>query len=493
MPPISIYSHLDAAALGTMVPQMMRESDFLKATRVAPTLNQRAALLTTILEFIRCKGRKVYGGHALNAAFVQKGLPPIYADQNDIIRNDIEFYSPDPIGDVKEICNRLFVNKHQHVQGKEAMHNGTYTISVEFVRICDVSFMPQRVFDAIPTFPMDSTLIGVDPSFAIVDHLRILCDPFTSYWKLDKQLPRLLTLQEHFPIETLSPGDSFAKKSTEGVRKKNPNQEYLDVVTSWAASRETVVSVADHALAFFIKALVEPSAILPEFPEFPEFDVRQITLVSANYSHDLVSLDDILKEKGCAATEHYPFVDLLGSRAIFRTSAGVPIATLIDAMGKALPTVGKNPEDGVHVASLTYSLVISLAMRFLARTENRDTVAFVHDQIIANLITVRKYASEISGSTTALVVDVQSPFRDVNIDYLGIARSDMSIHMEIADERRIRSPPGAMIWFTYDPKRGTKNKQAYYIARCDGHSIVSQKDSMLARERIVVTAAISTS
>jgi hypothetical protein len=68
----------------------------------------------------------------------------------------------------------------------------------------------------------------------------------------------------------------------------------------------------------------------------------------------------------------------------------------------------------------------------------------------------------------------------------------MSIHMEIADERRIRSPPGAMIWFTYDPKKGGNNKKAaYYIARCDGHYIVYQKDSVLARERIAVkTAAI---
>jgi hypothetical protein len=183
---------------------------------------------------------------------------------------------------------------------------------------------------------------------------------------------------------------------------------------------------------------------------------------------------------------------MLGSRTIFRNAAGIPIATLIDARGKAIPTVGTDPVYGIRVASLTYALMTSLAMRFLALTENRETVAQVHAHIATNLVELRKMAPSSSA------VDMASPFRDVNLVYLGTPRSDMSIHMEMTDERRIRSPPGAMIWFTYDPKgdsrrrnnnrsNAPKNKATvpihYFIARCDGHSIISQKDSFITKRR----------
>lgn len=520
MPPTPIYSGEEAHDLRSKVPQMMADSEVLKANHVAPTLHQRSVLLRTIVDFARHKGRKIYGGHALNEAFIQKGLPPIY-DSKDIVSNDIEFYSPDPISDVRDICNRFYVDRHKYVQGKEAMHSGTYTISVEFSRICDISFMPQKVFDAVPTFKMefgsDAPLLCVEPSFAIVDHLRILCDPFTSYWKLDKQLPRMLTIQEHFPIDLPKQNVIVESSAVRGRKFSNPNQDLIDKVSVWAASRDAVVAVADRALAFFIKALGGLLASLGllgslESVSKDHENIRQITLVSANYAEDLESLNNLLvgAKVECFATEHYPFVDLLGSRTIFRTngtlnqdkSRGVPFVTLIDARGKALPTVGRS-EDGVHVASLTYSIMISLAMRFLAQTENRDTVAHVHGQIASNLIAIRKFASSIPNKPTTSVIDPVNHFRDVNLLYLGTPRSDMSIHMEIADERRLRSPPGSMIWFNYDPKGGNRNNhtkrsgnngnngnndkksnhQAYFIARCDGHSIVSNRDSVLFMSR----------
>lgn len=518
MPPTRIYDPVDASALGSRAQQMMADSEVLKANHVAPTLHQRATLLSAIVEFVRRKGRKIYGGHALNAAFIQKGLPPIYPNANDLVVNDIEFYSPDPIGDVREICNRFFVDRHRYVQGKEAMHSGTYTISVEFARICDVSFMPQRVFDAIPAFRMDSgdvPLLGVEPSLAIVDHLRILCDPFTSYWKLDKHLPRMLMVQEHFPIDLPvtfypgTPGRASSRHHADKDGRMHPMQELIDCVSAWAASREAVVSVADHALAFFAKVLGADTISL-------DTPIRQMTLVSANYAQDLESLNELLTEKGCVATEHYPFVDLMGSRTIFRFAGsngggkdqkGAPIATLIDGRGKALPSVGRDPDDGVHVASFTYALMVSLAMRFLAQTENRETVAHVHGAIASNLIAIRKLATK---DATPSVIDPHNPFREVNLNYLGTPRSDMSIHMEVADERRLRSPPGSMIWFTYDPNGGSRRQndrhrrgkgsnsnsnsnekekenngkgQPYFIARCDGHSIMTPKDSLLVRLR----------
>ena len=461
MPPTCIYNPSDAAVLGARVEQMMAEAEDLKANHVAPTKKERYAIFLTVLELVRTRGRKIYGGHALNAALMQKNIRPIYTG---LAGEDVEFYSPDPIADIKELCDRLYVNNHRYVQGKEAQHHGTFTISVQFTRVCDVSFVPQRVFDAIPTFAMGDNMMGVTPSHALIDHLRILTDPFTSYWKLDKQLPRMLQIQEHFPLDL--PPPNLKKKSSSSTSLPPPHESI--VISKWAASRTSVASVGDHAVAFYARLI--------DTVEVPR--VRHITMVSADYANDLYSLNQMLGMLG-KATEHYPFVDMLGARTIFRNAEGAPIATLIDSRGKAIPTVGTDPVDGILVASLTYSLMTSLVMRFLALTENRNAVAQVHAHIAANLIELRKMASS------------SYPFRDVNLFYLGEPRSDMSIHMEMTDERRIRSPPGAMIWFKYDPNgnpRRRRNNNApppiqNFVARCDGHYIVSQKDSFLAKMR----------
>jgi hypothetical protein len=75
----------------------------------------------------------------------------------------------------------------------------------------DVSHMPLALYNAIParTVPYAGAfrvmpLVVVDPVFAMIDHLKLLCDPLTSYWRLDRMLPRLMLIQRLFPAACTS-------------------------------------------------------------------------------------------------------------------------------------------------------------------------------------------------------------------------------------------------------------------------------------------------
>jgi len=550
-----LYDDADCAALSAAIPQMMRDGEALKSAHVAPTQDQRAAVSAMVLAFVRHRGRKVYGGHALNAALLD--LSPedaIYsagrqvqpADEQGIIGGgasdiaDIEFYSPDPIADVVELCDRLFAAGHSYVQGREAMHHGTFTISVEFKRVCDVSFFPRPAYDHLPVRASDPSsmlpfawdplsagvgppVLTIDPAFAAIDHLKILCDPFTSYWKLDRMLPRLLLIQKHFPLSHPFLPPPPPPPSSHGGKRAGPpplTATEMSVVTTalaWAADHGTLAVVGEHALSYFkewadvlVGAQTQESQATPCRDPLP----RHLTMVSVAYADDLealVSFAEAAGEAGKAAsgeqhaprvrlTEYYPFADMLGRRTTLRLRAGgAPLITLIDARSKAVPVCGRG-RDGAPVCSLTYAMMTSMALRFLARADSRSTAERDQGEVIASLMLARRVGLTAIGLTVA---DEGSPFRDTHLAFIGQPLSEMRIHMGGTDERRVRAGPNAMVWFTYDPNRngaggvrgrgkggrggqsrggGQGQHRQYMLLRCDG-AIVSPGDSVLMARR----------
>jgi hypothetical protein len=242
-----IYNPEESSALITAIPDLHKVAEFLHAETVAPTKTQCKKASEIIWSLIRRRGRIIYGGHALNAALGQNSPDNMIYTKDD--NADIEFYSPDPISDMRELCDRLYIDGHCYVQGREAAHLGTFTVSIEFKRICDITFVPHNVFKALPFIEYNkdpeslSTIAGIDPRFALIDHLRMFCDPFTSHWKLEKTLPRLLLIQSIFPIET--------PQKTQKPSKYARGPE-IPLAMAWLADRSmTAAAVGDLASSYF--------------------------------------------------------------------------------------------------------------------------------------------------------------------------------------------------------------------------------------------------
>ena len=476
---VELYSAEDEASMLARIPEMMADGDALRNAHVAPTTHQRLLICETIWDFVAKKGRKIYGGHALNAALLATSpedaiypMPGLPGQPGHLVCHDIEFYSPDPLPDVIELANRLFVNGFRYVQAREAAHLGTFTISVEFTRVCDVTFVPHVVFESIPVRRYGGVVM-IDPTFAIMDHLKIITDPFTSYWKLDKMLPRMMLIQRIFPM-TLPTANPYTGRGGEG--------DVLEKIFQWAASRPApLVLVGDHAAAFYYS-----------FSTTKHTPRSHVTLVSSgSFSDDIIAFQRDFKKNNDIKghKERYPLCDTLGRTCVFYLAHGHGTAvTFVDARDRAIPICGRCPKTGLCVASVSYSLLVALGQRHSAEIHNLISEAQIHAQTAARIIDSRTKGLKDLNTTTA---DASCIYRDVNLSYFGQPKSSMRTHMEATDDRRIISAKnkdgrgggnGAQVWFSYDPSRPPVNRaqhKMYVLLRCDGGLVINPRDSKL--------------
>lgn len=533
--PTRMYSVRDEAAMVAEIPQMMREAEAMRGARVAPDIDQRRAIADEVWAFVRRRGRKVYGGHALNAAILETSpADAIYDAERP--PGDIEFYSPNPVADVYELCDRLFAAGHRFVQGREAAHHGTFTVSVEFVRVCDVTHVPQPIYDRLPAVKRGSSgLLTVSPDFSLIDHLRILCDPFTSHWKLDRMLPRLMLMQRAFPV-ALPPPLAFREPlACDRDAVEDASDRIREAILKWAAKRPaTIAVVGEHAAAFFAGRLSTSSAAPPRI------DAKSLVLVSVDYAADLAALAETVgidigltqqqrqkqqreqvNEQGdydddapsppdeqvvvapdgeeyyycddlevvfvpppapAVVREFCPLIDLLGARAEFRVCSGSVVVTLVDARGKVVPVCAKCPRTGASIAGATYCVMTALAMRFADDFVIDRGAGVPHGRVAASIVASRAKALEAADTT---VSDPTTVFRDVALDYIGEPLTDMRMHMAAADKRRLLGGPNAQVWFTYDPLRpgrhgNAKSRAARFpMVRCDGRDVTDGVESVL--------------
>lgn len=153
-------------------------------------------VLEVAKEFVRTHDRVVYGGFALNAVVSHKAPEDAFYDDEDA--PDIEFYSTDPVKDASDFAAFLYRRGLRNVNVLEASHYETYSVSVDFWRMCDVSYMAPRVYAHLPSLIVEG-IRCLHPRFAIIDFMRIINDPTHSYHILEKTADRLGLIMRHYP------------------------------------------------------------------------------------------------------------------------------------------------------------------------------------------------------------------------------------------------------------------------------------------------------
>ena len=148
-------------------------------------------------EFIKNKKRIVYGGFAQNLLI--KINNPEDQFYSELDTPDIEFYSPNPIEDLMELCDFLHNQGVKRVTGQEGIHNETYKLFVNFAEYCDIGYMPSNVYDKVPTLNVNGFRIA-DPLFMTIDVFRVFSDPMTSYWRVEKSFLRNDLLMKYYPL-----------------------------------------------------------------------------------------------------------------------------------------------------------------------------------------------------------------------------------------------------------------------------------------------------
>ena len=150
-----------------------------------------------IEDFLKKYRLKIYGGIALD-----KFMPAndkIYANKEGKLV-DYDAYSPTPLKHAVELGNILYNAGFQFITVKEGVNAGVYKIFNYFQEAVDIVYMPQRVYDIIPSEVING-MEYVSPKHLKIDLLVSLTNPKQSIFRWQKDFERLAKLENNFPVE----------------------------------------------------------------------------------------------------------------------------------------------------------------------------------------------------------------------------------------------------------------------------------------------------
>jgi hypothetical protein len=450
-----MYTPEEATLIKEKIPDIVKEAQIKSMQIMEPTIDESRAVIKVILDFIKEKQRIVYGGYALNELLIAK-------DPNDAIYtpydiNDIEFYSPTPVIDLMELCNTLYDAKFKHVQGRDAQHEETYSIFVNFELYCDITYVPTQLYYNIKKVNIDG-INYVDPHFMLIDYLRMINDPMTSYFRLDKAFKRMYLLLKDYPIELYN-NKLYPMKPNNIVANyiKLLDDEYLS-----STGTMTILIAGIDAYNFYIQASgsVDKNSFMADVPylEYISIDYKRDVVKIYNWLKTKVENPDLLEYK-----EFYPFFQFMGHRSLISYNSE-PIVYIYYNNNMCIPYNKTNKQ--YQIVSFTYILMMFFILKFRAHIDKNKEMYFNYSTMISNLVSVR---NEYLDREKLTVLD-QSPFREFKINCIGTTISQARLSRLRMIKRREEGKSPA---FSYVPNANHSEKveSTYFFKNSSGNVI----------------------
>jgi hypothetical protein len=267
---MELYRDIDVQAITDNLDKIINSANEVRNKILEPTLEECNKFKEVIKKYIFDKKRIIYGGTAYDEIIKNKNKEDrIYSDSDC---KDIEFYTPKPIEDLVELCNILHEKKFKYVIGKQAAHAETYTIFVNFLAICDISYMSLNIYLNMPTLNINGFEYS-HPTWILVDIFRQYNDPIISYWRLkDKTFCRANRLLKNFPLELSN--EEYKVHEKMGDEKKNILNNIIRI--------ETIIFVGTVAENYYIT-------------RSKKIDSTTLECYSTNYKEDIKIINNIIK------------------------------------------------------------------------------------------------------------------------------------------------------------------------------------------------------
>lgn len=388
------YIEEDYNEVITKLPDIIKEVVRKAGEVMEPTITEKREIMEVIKDFIRMKGRKIYGGTAINETIKVKN--PDDAIYDEYTFSDIEFYSSTPVMDLVELTNELYNKGYKFVVGQEAVHEETYTIFVNFQVYCDITYVPVRIYNGIKTIIIDG-INYVDPHFILIDQLRIINQPLTAAeQRWEKTFKRLYKLLKNYPFEYFDRSIKIQKPTDEIT-------SYISKIKSEFMSigeiQNTCLISGFEAFNFYIKHALfdrkveQMARTAQKSNKLSSFivNVPFIELISVSYRDTVERLYNFIKKnvvnpEKITIEEYYPLFQFTGYSIVFMYDQ-IPIAKIYDADGFCVPNV--KTTIGYMYVSYQYILMIMLINKFRAHLDKNKEMYFNYGIAISNLVTAR--------------------------------------------------------------------------------------------------------
>lgn len=483
---MALYKQGDIELLAENWQTIMANVENERLALLEPTIDEMKEVHEIILNFVRSNKRKVYGGFALNLLVKDKNKNDAIYKDNKI--PDIDFYSPDPIGDLMKLCNILHEKGYKAVAGREAMHQETYSLSVNYMTYCDLSYVPRNIYNKMPFIEIDKLLL-IHPHFMFIDYLRMLTDPLISYWRFEgdlKSYRRFFLLQKHYPFPRPKESISFKPVSP-------TIQTALDMIFQFLINRNTIIVQGLYAYNYYIyesSILDSNKKTTSNLVHIPHYE-----FISSDYRNDFFALMDHLKSNvviprdRLTSTEFYPFFQFTGHSVEIYIDNQL-ICRIYNNNKKCFPyidlpaikfnvnenTVEKHKKYTVRLATFPLTLLYAIVQLMKARTNDDMKDKNLGYQVVGGLLEARNFFFDKNKKN---FLD-DTPFREFVAKCIGDTIQPERQRRLLIESRKKKNK---RYTFTYEPGDGIKEPTTNYeFANSSGNVIHNPKNLRLSEK-----------
>ena len=460
-----------------LVQQKRQELDLESKTKDIHTIHN------LILNYVIQNRRKVYGGYALNILLLEK-------DKNDAIYTeddnpDIDFYSPEPLFDLEQICLLLYSNGYKNIVGKEAQHQETFSIFVDNLQYCDITYVPKNIYSRMQFITIKNITI-THPTFLTIDYLRMITDPMISYWRFDndlKSFKRFYLLQKHYNF-------SMYKNSISVSNSTDLVNIALNIIYKFILNNESIINIG----FFGYNYLLNKSNVLNDKSfklKLKLVPMPYYEFISTNYRTDALELikllnkNDLLKSKNIVVKEFYPFFQLTGHHVeiyfgddmiakIYNHNKKCTPYIDVEAINFNKEIIENEPKKFIRMGSFQLNILYMLTTAIKGRVDNDEDETELNYTLIYHLIEIRNYYLEKYNKT---IFD-DTIFKEFVINCIGFTITPEKQRDLIIKERK-KNRQRMVIRF--EPNEGDKHIEPFNFSNSSGNQINNIKNLKLGK------------
>ena len=225
-------------------------------------------LLNTIRKYISKHGMIMTGGTAIDQALKLAGEKGIY-DHNLESETDYDIFT-DTVDHAYNMALKLVKLGYENINVIPALHVSTMKIRIGFTDLVDITYIPKKLYDAIPYFMYKGIKIE-DPGYKMIFQHRAFCYPFNGgieliqishRWK--KDIERNNLLWDLVKPKYLSP---FNKKS---YVKNMVSINYSGLTSTLKTMGLSKIAMSGElALSFWLRIAISAGYKIPESLQRP--------------------------------------------------------------------------------------------------------------------------------------------------------------------------------------------------------------------------------
>ncbi len=465
---MSQFSQTDIKEFDDIIKKRMNDVKKIQLKVLEPSGDEKAAINKIVYDFIKEKKRKIYGGFAQNLLIKDKNKDEAFYSDSEY--PDIDIYSPDPINDIIELCNRIYDKNYGPVVGQEAQHKETYKLFVNYEEYCDISYVPKNVYNKMPFTTINGFTV-IQPILAYIDFLRAFNDPLTSWEiKLEKKFGRYNTLLKYYPLPNI----------TKDINIKSSNDSTLNdliyTINDYLIDKDTIIAIGTYAYNYYRNYNNDKTINIPYFEA-----------VSTNFRHDSLDLIEKLKKISdkIVVEEHYHFFQYFGNSAYIYYDT-VLIAIIFTTYDKCVPYHNvpalifngnkvEKKTGNINIGSFSIIIQYALSSIIQSRTNDDKETADLYYSIISHMnVTRNKYKEK--NKKTVYDADIYSDFITECKGTTVSAKREGLLRMADKYERNIKQ-------FRYKPAdKIIKTPLKVVFSNSSGNKIVNPKNLRLSEK-----------